>query len=122
MLLNWSITPHQYGVHRPLAAATILRNWRDRTGDHASRRYTTPPDTFLQDQLFHWLDSSEFAAELDNIQAVALLFGNLIELELFSYTSYIQRLVARGEQGLSPTDVRQFFCIPDVFGRYWPLA
>jgi mediator of RNA polymerase II transcription subunit 12 len=54
------------------------------------------------------LDSSEIASKSGSIQAVALLFGDLLKRELFSYASYIQRLVARGEQGLSFTEVR--FC------------
>jgi mediator of RNA polymerase II transcription subunit 12, fungi type len=108
VLLSWSVTPLQYGDHRPFAAATLIRNWRDRACDRATRRDFTPPDAFLQDQLFDWLDSSEIASEPGCIQAVALLFGNLLKCELFSYASYIQRLVARGEQGLSFTEVR--FC------------
>jgi len=111
LLLTWSVTPLQYGDHRPFAATTLIRNWRDQAGDRATRRDFTPPDAFLQDQLFDWLDSSEIASEPDSIQAVALLFGNLLKCELFSYASYIQRLVARGEQGLSFTKVR---CLTDT--------
>lgn len=108
VLLTWSVTPLQYGDHRPFAAATLIRNWRDRAGDRATRREFTPPDAFLQDQLFDWLDSSEIASKANCIQAIALLFENLLRYDLFSYAGYIQRLVARGEPGLSFTEVR--FC------------
>ncbi|KAK0226153.1 hypothetical protein IW262DRAFT_1457387 [Armillaria fumosa] len=104
MLLTWSITPLQFGDHRPFAAITLIRNWRQRAGERALRREDRSPDEFIQDQLFSWLDSSEVAGDPKNIRAVALLFGKLIQRELFSYGSYIQRLIARGEQGLSFND------------------
>ncbi|KAF8876501.1 hypothetical protein BD779DRAFT_1560397 [Infundibulicybe gibba] len=96
MLLTWSVTPLQYGDHRPFAAVTLIRKWRERAGDRATRRDFTPPDEFLQDHLFEWLDSSEVSENPDNIRAVALLFGKLVKHELFSYAKYIQRLIARG--------------------------
>jgi mediator of RNA polymerase II transcription subunit 12 len=55
------------------------------------------------------LDSSDVTGEIDNIRAVSLLFGKLIKHELFSYASYIQRLIARGEPGLSYAEVRDLF-------------
>ncbi|GLB37302.1 putative transcription mediator complex subunit Med12 [Lyophyllum shimeji] len=103
MLLTWSVTPLQYGDHRPFAAVTLIHNWRAQAGDRATRRDFRPPDEFLQDRLFHWLDSSDVAGHPDNIRAVSLLFGKLVKQELFSYASYIQRLIARGEAGLSST-------------------
>ncbi|KAG6920074.1 hypothetical protein DXG01_010142 [Tephrocybe rancida] len=104
MLLTWSVTPLQFGDHRPFAAVTIIRAWRTETADRATRRHFCPPDEFLQDRLFDWLDTSEFASSPDNIRSVSLLFGKLVKYELFSYTSYIQRLIARGEEGLSITE------------------
>jgi mediator of RNA polymerase II transcription subunit 12, fungi type len=115
VLLSWSVTPLQYGDHRSFAAATLIRNWRDRACDRATRRHLKPPDGFLQDQLFDWLDSSKIASEPDCIRAVALLFGSLLKYELFSYASYIQRLVARGEQGLSFIEVRSNQLIVDLY-------
>ncbi|KAJ3761793.1 hypothetical protein EV360DRAFT_37070 [Lentinula raphanica] len=100
-LLTWSVTPLQYGDHRAFAAVTLIQKWRTRAGDRANRRDASPPDGFLQDQLFEWLDSSDVAGETGNIAAVALLYGKLVKHELFSYASYIQRLIARGEPGLS---------------------
>ncbi|KAF8995454.1 hypothetical protein BDQ17DRAFT_1430355 [Cyathus striatus] len=101
MLLTWSVTPLQYGDHRPFAAATLIRIWRDRACERATRRDFKTPTEFLQDQLFDWLDSSEIAEEPSNIRAVALLYGKLVKHELFSYANYIQRLIARAETGLS---------------------
>jgi len=36
---------------------------------------------------------------------VSILFGDLIERDLFSYDKYIQRIIARGEVGLSMNEV-----------------
>ena len=108
MLLTWSVTSLQYGDHRPFAAVTLIRLWRDRAHDRASRRGVATPSEFLQDQLFDWLDVSEVAGEAANIRDVALLYGKLVKHEVFSYASYIQRLIARGEIGLSYTEVGMF--------------
>ncbi|KIK68882.1 hypothetical protein GYMLUDRAFT_67582 [Collybiopsis luxurians FD-317 M1] len=103
-LLTWSVTPLQYGDHRAFAAVTLIQQWRTKAGDRANRRDASPPDEFLQDQLFEWLDSSDVAGDPGNIAAVALLYGKLVKHELFSYASYIQRLIARGELGLSSNE------------------
>ncbi|KAG6829453.1 hypothetical protein H0H92_004513 [Tricholoma furcatifolium] len=106
MLLTWSVTPLQFGDHRPFAAVTLIRNWRMDAAARATRRHSRPPDEFLQDRLFDWLDTSDVAIDSDNIQNVSLLFGKLVKSELFSYANYIQRLIARGEVGLSYTQRR----------------
>lgn len=113
MLLTWSVTPLQYGDHRPFAAVTLTRLWRDRACERATRRDIETPNDFLQDQLFDWLDTSEVAGEAKNLRNVALLYGKLVKQELFSYTKYIQRLIARGESGLSFTEAcfARFRCI-----------
>ncbi|KAF9268799.1 hypothetical protein L218DRAFT_984144 [Marasmius fiardii PR-910] len=100
-LLTWSVTPVQFGDHRPFVAVSLIHQWRNKAGERANRRDIPPPDEFLQDRLFEWLDSSDVAGESQNIHSVALLFGELVKNALFSYTSYIQRLIARGENGLS---------------------
>ncbi|KAI0344762.1 hypothetical protein BDW22DRAFT_1354912 [Trametopsis cervina] len=100
ILLTWSITPLQYGDHRPYAAVSLLRFWRDKAEERAIRRWRDSPDDFIQDQLFAWLDSSDVAADLTNLSSIALVFGQLVKQGLFSYPQYIQRLIARGEQGL----------------------
>jgi mediator of RNA polymerase II transcription subunit 12 len=106
-LLTWSITPLQFGDHRPYTAATLLRLWRHRRGERAMRRDFTSPDDFLQDQLFDWLDENELAGEETNLSSVVGLFGKLVRDSLFDYAKYVQRLVARGEPGLSYTQVRK---------------
>ncbi|KAJ7690646.1 hypothetical protein B0H17DRAFT_1064288 [Mycena rosella] len=118
MLLTWSVTPLQFGDHRPFAAVTLIRNWRDKVGDRATRRDFAGPNEFLQDQLFDWLDTSDIAGDPHNLHPVAILFGKLVKDDLFSYAGYIQRLVARGESGLSYSEAngsrhRDFLrCIP----------
>ena len=107
LLLSWSVTPLQYGDHRPYAAASLLRAWRDKAEERAIRRDAELPDGQLQDQLFDWLDSSAVAAEQENLPAVALLFGQLVKHGLFSYPKYIQRLISRGEEGLSFDEVQR---------------
>jgi mediator of RNA polymerase II transcription subunit 12 len=115
MLLTWSVTPLQFGDHRPFAAATLIRNWRDKVGDRATRRDVAGPEEFLQDQLFDWLDTSDIAGEAQNLRAVAILFGKLVKDDLFSYAGYIQRLVARGESGLSYSEVRVRFSLKSIY-------
>ncbi|KAF7321446.1 Med12 domain-containing protein [Mycena kentingensis (nom. inval.)] len=118
MLLTWSVTPLQFGDHRPAAAVTLIQNWRDRVGERATRRDFTSPDDFLQQQLFDWLDTSEIAGDPHNLRAVCVLFGKLVKVDLFSYAGYIQHLIARGEPGLAVAEVcpsrhRDFLrCLP----------
>ncbi|TFY51580.1 hypothetical protein EVJ58_g10491, partial [Rhodofomes roseus] len=83
ILLTWSVTSLQYGDHRPYAAACILEEWRRKAGERAIRHEAESPDQFIQDQVFDWLD------------------GHLVKQGLFSYQQYVQRLIARGEAGLS---------------------
>ena len=106
LLLTWSVTPLQFGDHRPYAAATLLRFWRSRAEERATRRDRESPDDFLHDLLFDWLDSNEVAADAANLPRVAMLYGQLVKRDLFSYAKYVQRLIARGEPGLSDTEVR----------------
>ena len=100
MLLTWSITPHQYGDHRPYVVATLLSRWVDNSEDRALRRGFPPPDKILQDHLFDWLDASNVVTDPSNIAAMAIMIGELIGRGLFSFSKYIQRLIARGEEGL----------------------
>lgn len=106
MLLTWSVTPLQYGDHRPLAAVTLVQNWRNKAYERANRRGQDDPHEYLQDQLFDWLDNSDVAGERENIRSVALLYGKLVKYDLFLYPNYIQRLIARGETGLACGEVR----------------
>ncbi|KAI0829604.1 hypothetical protein BC628DRAFT_1314187 [Trametes gibbosa] len=100
-LLTWSVTPLQYGDHRPYAAACLLQIWRNKAEERAIRRDAPSPDGQIQDLLFDWLDSSDVAGDPGNLPAVALLFGQLAKHGLFSFGQYMQRLIARGETGIS---------------------
>ncbi|KAJ7350313.1 hypothetical protein DFH08DRAFT_106631 [Mycena albidolilacea] len=117
MLLTWSVTPLQFGDHRPFAAVTLIRNWRAKVGDRATRRDFAGPDEFLQDQLFDWLDTCDIAGDAQNLRAVAILYGKLVKDDLFSYAGYIQRLIARRDNDLPYSEAdsrhRNFLrCIP----------
>lgn len=105
ILLTWSVTPLQFGDHRPYAAVSLLQCWRVRAEERAIRRDRASPHDDLQDCLFDWLDSSEVAEDESNLASVSLLFDQLVKHGLFDYGMYIQRLIARGEAGLSSTDV-----------------
>lgn len=84
---------------------TLLSQWRERAEERASRRDFAFPDEEIQDELFLWLDTNEEASDERNARMVSLLFGELIQKGLFSYDKYIQRLIARGEIGLSLNEV-----------------
>jgi len=114
MLLTWSVTPLQYGDHRPFAAVTLICIWKEKACVRASRRDITKPNDFLQDQLFDWLDASEIAGETNIIPDVALLYGKLIKHEVFSYSNYVQRLIARGEPGVRYTEVFPSFSLTSL--------
>lgn len=54
----------------------------------------------MQDDLFHWLDTSPVARNhAENLESTALLFGHFVQKGLFSYGKFIQKLIARGETG-----------------------
>lgn len=93
-LLTWAVTPLQYGSHRPYAAVTLLQAYHER---NARRELSSAT---LHDHLFDWLDSKPAVREASNLRAVAGLFGKLMKSGLFDYGAYVQRLVARGEEGL----------------------
>lgn len=109
MLLTWSVTSLQFGQHRPFAAVTIIRHWRIRTAARATRRCYAPHDELLQDHLFDWLDKAEVAGQPASLSPVSLLYGMLIKHDLFSYVSYIQRLIARGDLG--PSSLQAWFVL-----------
>ncbi|KIJ67463.1 hypothetical protein HYDPIDRAFT_108239 [Hydnomerulius pinastri MD-312] len=115
ILLTWTVTPLQFGAHRPFAAVTLLLQCRERT---ARRELSF---TALQDYLFDWLDTSEAAADTANLRSVAALFGKLVKEGLFDYAAYIQRLVARSEEGLSCTEPAESASKHREFLRWIPL-
>lgn len=100
ILLTWSVAKSQYGDHRPYAAATLVALWRDEAKLRAIRRKAPKPDAALQEHLFNWLNSSDIAKDhKSNAIGIALLFGELMRRNLFSYGWLIRRLMARGEIG-----------------------
>ena len=107
VLLDWSVTPLQYGDHRIYAVANVLRQSKEKLDEQLSLRDPSSPrgDALFQMRLFEWLDTSKTVGELDNRRTVALLLGKLIKLQLFSYAQYVQRLIARGDVGLGPQTV-----------------
>jgi len=104
VLLDWSVTPLQYGDHRIYAVANVLRQSKEKLDEQLALRDPSSPqgDALFQMRLFEWLDTSKTVGELDNRRTVALLLGKLIKLQLFSYAQYVQRLIARGDVGLGP--------------------
>lgn len=50
--------------------------------------------------MFRWLDTAEVVREEGNEGATAVMFAELVWRGKFSYSRYIQRLIARGEGGL----------------------
>ncbi|KIK91304.1 hypothetical protein PAXRUDRAFT_830959 [Paxillus rubicundulus Ve08.2h10] len=115
ILLTWAVTPLQFGSHRPFATCTLLLQHRE----HTARRELSC--AALQDYLFDWLDTSEVAADSANIRSVAALFGKLVKDGLFDYATYLQRLVARSEPGLSCSEPAKFASKHREFLRWIPL-
>lgn len=107
VLLDWSVTPLQYGDHRIYAVANVLRHSKGKLDEQLTLRDPScfRGDALFQMRLFEWLDASKIVGELENRRTVALLLGQLIKLQLFSYTQYVQRLIARGDVGLGPQGV-----------------
>ena len=107
VLLDWSVTPLQYGDHRIYAVANVLRQSKEKLDEQLSLRDPSCPrgDSLFQMRLFEWLDTSKIVGELENRRTVAPLLTRLIKLGLFSYPQYTQRLIARGDVGLGPQTV-----------------
>lgn len=114
-LLTWAVTPLQYGSHRPYAAVTLLQAHHER---NARRELSSAT---LHDHLFDWLDSKHVVREAGNLRAVAGLFGKLIKGGLFDYAAYVQRLVARGERGLSMSEPDETASFHRKILRWIPL-
>lgn len=104
VLLDWSVTPLQYGDHRIYAVASVLRQSKEKLDEQLAMRDPSCPrgDALFHMRLFEWLDTSKTVGELENRRTVAPLLGQLIKLQLFSYSQYVQRLIARGDVGLGP--------------------
>lgn len=107
VLLDWSVTPLQYGDHRIYAVANILRQSKEKLDEQLALRDPSCPrgDALFQTRLFEWLDTSKIVAEPESRRAMAPLLGKLVALGLFSYPQYVQKLIARGDIGLGPQPV-----------------
>jgi mediator of RNA polymerase II transcription subunit 12 len=113
ILLSWATSPAQYGAHRPFVVLRLLKEWLAATtisSTHSSS-WTRQPlrHDVLQNALFDWLDIKPDpvrtpGGEHPSQQAIAVLFGKLVHAGLFSFPSYLQRLLARNEP-LSATNV-----------------
>jgi mediator of RNA polymerase II transcription subunit 12, fungi type len=101
IVLSWAVTTCQYGSHRPYIAVVLLKHWMSEASKQHTWSRSPTPQSILQDVLFDWLDKSPHAALEDNAFSVANLFGKLIPEGLFSYSTYLQRLLIRDEPGLS---------------------
>lgn len=100
----------QHGEHRPYVAATLLGQWYERI----VRRDGAKAQADLQDHLFDWLDVGDTAQEPGNLKGIATTFGKLVKADLFSYASYLERLIARGECGLSMSEVSVLEYMPQI--------
>ncbi|TFL04760.1 hypothetical protein BDV98DRAFT_330597 [Pterulicium gracile] len=97
MLLTWSVSPLQHGDHRPIAAARLLSILKTVSQlEHEKDRISR--GAFIHDSIFEWLDTADVVGDPGNIALLSVLLEGVIDSSLFSYTEYIQRLVARGEQ------------------------
>lgn len=110
VMLSWTVTTQQCGVHRPYLVAALLREWLIATEHDYTRSGQMYPADLLQDTLFAWLDRSSAAVESGCEFAIADLYGKLIESGLFSFEAYLQRLLVRDEKGMSFETVSRFLC------------
>jgi mediator of RNA polymerase II transcription subunit 12, fungi type len=94
LLLTWGVTS-ECGGHKYFAVASILYHWRERA---KHRKIVPHPKEFLHNELFEWLDTSDIARDrAHHLDSTALLYEELVRRGLFSYTKFIQKLIARGE-------------------------
>jgi mediator of RNA polymerase II transcription subunit 12 len=92
ILLNWSMGLAHLGIHRPYATYTMLRLWTDARDAAAAR--VRPIDLFPI--LYKWLDVAPAAQKGRNVQAIGITFGEFTRAGMFSYSRYLQTLIASG--------------------------
>lgn len=107
MVLNWSMGLRNLGIHRPYGAYTLLRIWADQREIFLARRHAAHskngyarPSSFIPDLfpvLYKWLDTSIAAKKPRNVQAIGITFGEFTRQGLFSYSRYMQTLIAYGQ-------------------------
>jgi mediator of RNA polymerase II transcription subunit 12 len=104
MVLNWSMGLRNLGIHRPYGAYTMLRVWAELREEylehrHAAQRHSGHFASFVPDLfpiLYKWLDTSAAAKKPRNVQAIGITFGEFTRQGLFSYSRYMQTLIAYG--------------------------
>ena len=97
VLLHWSTGLYRLGPHRPYAVFTLLKVWLQAHNSTQGKIHHV--DMFVL--LFRWLDTSPAARKSENVQAIRITFGEMIRSGLFSYTQYLNALIARGETARS---------------------
>jgi hypothetical protein len=88
VLLSWVITPDRVAAYRQNFVAHLLR------------RYIAEHDggcLDLQDSLVQWIDANQDLDEPTERNRVAALFAELMRTNVFSYSRYLQSLIASGE-------------------------
>ena len=95
ILLDWAIGLFQLGNHRPYAAYTLLHRWSEQYDEHRPKPFDFYPI------LYKWLDTFPAAKKEDNALAIGITFGELIRQGLFSYSRYLQSLIANGHTARS---------------------
>jgi hypothetical protein len=91
VLLTWAVTPDRVAAYRRQSVASLLR------------RHISDPesDCFdLQDSLIEWIDANQDLDEPAERSRVASLFAELMRTGVFSYSRYLQRLIASGETSI----------------------
>lgn len=95
ILLNWSMGLYHLGIHRPYATYTMLRIWTDNRDEFIARSPRAHP-VDLFPILYKWLDVSPAARKQRNVQAIGITFGEFTRAGLYSYSRYLQTLIAHG--------------------------
>lgn len=117
ILLNWSMGLNDLGIHRPYGTYTMLRLWMEQREEYLSRNPTPnghhrhshsahhhhghhpsggAANLDLFPVLYKWLDIAPAAKKQRNVQAIGITFGEFTRAGLFSYSRYLQTLIAHG--------------------------
>jgi mediator of RNA polymerase II transcription subunit 12 len=99
VLLTWSVTPDRVADSRRYAVASLFKGL---VADADAGCQD------LQDPLVEWLDANQDFESAERSR-LALLFSELMRVNLFSYSRYLQRLIASGETSVVDSEVSLFF-------------
>ncbi|ORY23991.1 hypothetical protein BCR39DRAFT_548068 [Naematelia encephala] len=100
ILMNWAMGLFQLGGHRPYASHTLIKLWLEQFDKHQSRSNNPQTMDFFP-MLYKWLDTSAAGKKSENVLAVGITFGEFIRQGVFSYSRYLQTLIARGHTARS---------------------